>query len=129
MQSGTTTLSTSTGAPLEKFSYDNKIVKFFIIATVSWGLVGMLVGLTIAIQLFYPALNLDLQYTTFGRLRPLHTNAVIFAFVGNGIFTGVYYSMQRLLKTRMYSDLLSWLCLLALPLPKNTPNLNGRSIS
>lgn len=93
---------------LEKFSYDNKVVKYFIVATVVFGLVGMLVGLTAAIQLFYPALNLDLPYSTFGRIRPLHTNAIIFAFVGNAAFAGIYYSMQRLLKTRMFSDLLSW---------------------
>lgn len=94
---------------IEKFSYDNKIVKAFIIATVIFGLVGMLVGLTAAIQLFYPIFNFDLQYTTFGRIRPLHTNAIIFAFVGNAMFGGVYYSMQRLLKTRMFSDGLSWI--------------------
>lgn len=94
---------------LEKFSYDNKIVKYFSIATVAFGLVGMLVGLTAAIQLFYPIFNFDLPYTTFGRIRPLHTNAVIFAFVGNAMFAGVYYSMQRLLKTRMFSDKLSWI--------------------
>jgi cytochrome c oxidase cbb3-type subunit I/II len=93
----------------EKFSYDNTIVKAFIIATVIFGLVGMLVGLTAAIQLVYPIFNFDLQYTTFGRIRPLHTNAIIFAFVGNAMFAGVYYSMQRLLKTRMFSDKLSWL--------------------
>ena len=93
---------------LEKFSYDNKIVKAFIIATVIFGLVAMLVGLTAAIQLFYPVFNFDLQYTTFGRIRPLHTNAIVFAFVGNAMFAGVYYSLQRLLKTRVYSDLLSW---------------------
>jgi cytochrome c oxidase cbb3-type subunit I/II len=93
---------------LEKFSYDNKIVKAFIIATVVFGLVGMLVGLTAAIQLFYPVFNFDLQYTTFGRIRPLHTNAIIFAFVGNAMFAGIYYSMQRLLKARMFSDTLSW---------------------
>ncbi len=93
---------------IDKFSYDNKIVKYFTIAIVLWGVVGMLVGLTIAIQLFYPEFTLG-QITSFGRLRALHTNAVIFAFVGNGIFAGVYYSMQRLLKTRMYSDLLSWI--------------------
>ena len=92
---------------LEKFSYDNKIVKMFAIATVVWGIVGMLVGLLIALQLYIPALNFDLQYTTYGRLRPLHTNAVIFAFVGNAIFMGLYYSLQRLCKTRMYSDSLS----------------------
>lgn len=94
---------------LEKFSYDNKIVKYFAIATVIFGLVGMLVGLTAAIQLFYPVFNFDLSYTTFGRIRPLHTNAIIFAFVGNAMFAGVYYSMQRLLKTRMFSDALSWI--------------------
>ncbi|MEQ9376187.1 MAG: cytochrome-c oxidase, cbb3-type subunit I [Imperialibacter sp.] len=94
---------------LEKFSYDNKIVKYFAIATVVFGIVGMLVGLTAAIQLFYPIFNFDLQYTTFGRIRPLHTNAVIFAFVGNAMFAGVYYSLQRLLKARMLSDALSWI--------------------
>jgi len=92
---------------IEKFSYDNKIVRNFTIATVVWGLTGMLVGLIIASQLFAPAVNMGIQYTTFGRIRPLHTNAVIFAFVGNGIFMGVYYSLQRLCKTRMYSDVLS----------------------
>ena len=94
---------------LEKFSYDNRVVKAFIIATVVFGLVGMLVGLTAAIQLFYPVFNFDTQYTTFGRIRPLHTNAIIFAFVGNAMFAGIYYSMQRLLKTRMFSDMLSWI--------------------
>jgi cytochrome c oxidase cbb3-type subunit I/II len=94
---------------VEKFSYDNKIVKAFMIATVVFGLVGMLVGLTAALQLVYPLFNFDLQYTTFGRIRPLHTNAIIFAFVGNAMFAGVYYSMQRLLKTRMFSDRLSWI--------------------
>jgi len=92
---------------LEKFNYDNKIVRNFAIATVIWGLVGMLVGLLVAMQLFKPEMNLGNQYTTFGRIRPLHTNAVIFAFVGNGIFMGVYYSLQRLLKARMFSDMLS----------------------
>lgn len=92
---------------LEKFNYDNKIVRNFAIATVVWGLVGMLVGLLVALQLFKPEMNLGNQYTSFGRIRPLHTNAVIFAFVGNGIFMGVYYSLQRLLKARMFSDTLS----------------------
>jgi cytochrome c oxidase cbb3-type subunit I/II len=94
---------------LEKFSYDNKIVKAFIIATVIFGLVGMLVGLVIALQLVWPIFNFDFQYTSFGRIRPLHTNAVIFAFVGNAMFAGVYYSLQRLLKTRMFNDTLSWI--------------------
>ena len=94
---------------IEQFSYDNKIVKYFIVATVVFGLVGMLVGLLAAIQLFYPIFNFDTPYTTFGRIRPLHTNAVIFAFVGNAMFAGTYYSLQRLLKTRMFSDALSWI--------------------
>jgi len=98
-------MSTNTTS-LEQFYYDNKIVRNFSIATIVWGVVGMLVGVIIATQLFEPAANLT-QYGTFGRLRPLHTNAVIFAFVGNAIFTGVYYSIQRLLKARMYSDFLS----------------------
>lgn len=92
---------------LEKFSYDNEIVRKFTLATVIWGLVGMLVGLLIATQLFAPALNFNIPFLTFGRIRPLHTNAVIFAFVGNAIFMGVYYSLQRLCKARMFSDWLS----------------------
>lgn len=92
---------------IEKFYYDNKIVKMFAYATGFWGIVGMLVGVLVAFQIFIPGLNFELEFTTFGRTRPLHTNAVIFAFVGNGIFTGVYYSLQRLLKTRMWSDKLS----------------------
>jgi len=91
----------------DKFYYDNKIVRDFAIATIIWGIIGMTVGLLIATQLFNPALNLGNQYTSFGRIRPLHTNAVIFAFVGNAIFMGVYYSLQRLLKARMFSDALS----------------------
>jgi cytochrome c oxidase cbb3-type subunit I/II len=94
---------------VEVFKYDNRIVRAFAIMTVVWGLVGMSAGLLAAIQLIFPAANLNLQFITFGRLRPLHTNAVIFAFVGNGMFTGIYYSLQRLCKARMFSDALSWL--------------------
>lgn len=93
---------------VEKFYYDNKIVRNFAYATIIWGGVGMLVGLWAALQLVFPQLNIT-QYGSFGRLRPLHTNAVIFAFVGNGIFMGVYYSLQRLCKARMYSDKLSYI--------------------
>lgn len=102
---------TSFKAPrnVETFRYDNRIVLAFSIATVIWGFVGMSAGLLIAIQLFWPAANFDLAFTTFGRLRPLHTNAVIFAFVGNGMFTGIYYSLQRLCKARMFNDKLSWI--------------------
>ncbi len=91
----------------EKFYYDNKIVRNFGIASVIWGIIGMLVGLLIAVQLYSPGVNMHNQYTTFGRIRPLHTNAVIFAFVGNAIFMGIYYSLQRLMKARMFSDVLS----------------------
>jgi cytochrome c oxidase cbb3-type subunit I/II len=92
---------------LETFYYDNRTTRNFLLATVLWGLIGLLVGLTIALQLVFPALNADTSWLTFGRLRALHTNGAIFAFAGNAIFTGVYYSLQRLLKTRMASDLLS----------------------
>ncbi len=94
---------------MERFAYDNKIVKYFMIATVIFGVVGMLVGLTAAIQLFYPIFNFDTPYTTFGRIRPLHTNAIIFAFVGNAMFAGIYHSMPRLLKTPMFSRTLSYI--------------------
>ena len=109
--SNQTTTSSGVGAQtrtLEQFSYDNAIVRMFAIATIVWGLVGMLVGLIVALQLVLPELGLwdGISFLSFGRLRPLHTNAAIFAFVGNGIFMGTYYSLQRLLKTRMYSDLL-----------------------
>ncbi len=92
---------------LEKFSYDNKIVRDFTIATLLWGVVGMLVGVLIASQLFSPELNFSIPFLTFGRIRPLHTNAVIFAFVGNAIFAGIYYSLPRLCKASMFSNLLS----------------------
>ncbi|HQW42142.1 MAG TPA: cytochrome-c oxidase, cbb3-type subunit I [Flavobacteriales bacterium] len=91
---------------IERFQYDNRIVKNFLFVTILWGLIGMLVGLTAAIQLVVPSWNFA-DWGSFGRLRPLHTNAVIFAFVGNAIFAGSYYSLQRLLKTRMFSDALS----------------------
>lgn len=79
----------------------------FAYATLVWGVVGMLAGLLASVQIYLPAANFGLPITTFGRVRPVHTNAVIFAFVGNGIFMGVYYSLQRLCKARMFSDALS----------------------
>lgn len=91
---------------IEKFNYDNKIVRNFAVATMIWGIVAMLVGLLIALQIPFPGLNFE-EHTSFGRLRPLHTNAIIFAFVGNAMFMGIYYSLQRLLKARMFSDVLS----------------------
>ena len=93
--------------PLERFSYDDAPVRAFLIATLVWGIVGMLVGLVVALQLADPRFNL-LPELSFGRLRPLHTNAVIFAFAGNAFFTGCYYSMQRLLKAQTFSKGLSW---------------------
>lgn len=92
---------------LERFSYDDGIVRKFVLATILWGVVGMLVGVIIAAQLAHWQLNFGISWLTFGRLRPLHTNAVIFAFAGNTVFAGIYYSTQRLLKTRMFSDVLS----------------------
>ncbi len=113
-------------APLEEFKYDDKIVRMFMSATVVWALVGTLAGLIVAIQLVLPVavewlelkmgesgfthtlrLLYEQEFLAFGRLRPLHTNAAIFAFAGNAIFTAVYYSTQRLCKTRMFSDVLS----------------------
>ncbi|AUC76931.1 MULTISPECIES: cytochrome-c oxidase, cbb3-type subunit I [Flavobacteriaceae] len=92
---------------MQQFYYDNKIVKKFLYATILWGVVGMIVGLLLAYMFLFPNMTDGISWLSFGRLRPLHTNAVIFAFVGNAIFAGVYYSTQRLLKARMYSDLLS----------------------
>jgi len=92
----------------ETVAYDNVIVRNFAVATVLWGFVGMLVGLIIALQIPFPSLNFH-EYLSFGRIRPLHTNAVIFAFVGNAIFTGVYYSTPRLCKFPMWSSTLSYL--------------------
>ena len=92
---------------MQQFYYDNKIVKKFLYATIAFGVVGMLVGLLLAFMFLFPNMTDGISWLSFGRLRPLHTNAVIFAFVGNAIFAGVYYSLQRLLKARMFSDLLS----------------------
>jgi cytochrome c oxidase cbb3-type subunit I/II len=89
-----------------KITYDDDVVRKFVAASVIFGIVGMLVGVIVALQLaFWPA-NLSAQLS-FGRLRPLHTNAVIFAFVGNMMFAGVYYSTQRLLKQRLASPFLT----------------------
>ena len=96
---------------VETFKYDNKIVRNFAYATMLWGIVGMLVGVIVAFLFRFPnmldSIGLHMEFTGFGRLRPVHTNAIIFAFVGNGIYMGVYYSLQRLCKARMFSDFLS----------------------
>ena len=102
---------TSAGAgnveQMESFSYDDDIVRKFATATLIWGLVGTLAGLIVALLLVMPTMFGGLEWLSFGRLRPLHTNAAIFAFAGNAIFAAVYYSTQRLCKARMWSDALS----------------------
>jgi len=97
----------TTGPKLETFYYDDAIVRKFLVAMFVWGVVAMLVGVIIALMLVKPAWNFGQPYLIFSRLRPLHTNAGIFAFAANGIFAAVYYSTQRLCKARMYSDKLS----------------------
>ncbi|MGC4094854.1 MAG: cytochrome-c oxidase, cbb3-type subunit I [Polyangiaceae bacterium] len=92
---------------VEKFSYDDATVRKFVFATAIWGLVATLAGLWLALMLVMPSLSFGLPQLSFGRLRPLHTNAAIFAFAGNAVFAAVYYSSQRLLKARMFSDALS----------------------
>ena len=83
--------------------YNDKVVRQFALMTVVWGVVGMLVGVIIAAQLAFPELNLGLPWTSFGRLRPLHTNAVIFAFGGSGLFATSYYVVQRTCHTRLFA--------------------------
>jgi cytochrome c oxidase cbb3-type subunit I/II len=98
---------TGAGYETRRIVYDDRITRGFIVASVLWGLVGMLVGLLAALQLAFWQANFETPWLTFSRIRPLHTNAVIFALVGNMMFAGIYYSTQRLCKTRMASDLLS----------------------
>ncbi len=92
---------------LEEVIYDDEIVKKFALATMGWGAIAFIVGLLAALQLAYWKFNFNLEWLSFGRVRPLHTNAAIFAFAGNAIFAGIYHSSQRLLKARMFSDVLS----------------------
>src|SRR3954467_10682350 len=92
---------------IETFAYDNRTVQRFAIATAAWGIVAFLVGLIVALKLVFPDLLGGIPQLSYGRLRPLHTNAAIFAFAGNAIFVAVYYSLQRLCKARMFSDRLS----------------------
>ncbi len=103
-----TTTGPLAGSPhIESFSYDDAIVRKFLTATMVWGIVAFLVGIIIAIELAWPQLSMGIPQLSFGRLRPLHTNAAIFAFAGNAIFAAIYYSTQRLCKARMFSDTLS----------------------
>lgn len=94
---------------MEKVTYDDKIVKAFILAMLAFAGIAFLVGLLAALQLAYWPFNFNLEWLSFGRIRPLHTNAAIFAFAGNAVFAGIYYSTQRLCKTRLFNDTLSWI--------------------
>ena len=98
----------TTNPATRRIVYDDAIVRAFSLATILWGLVGLLLGVIVASQLSFWQANLNLSFLQFGRLRPLHTNAAIFAFVGNMMFAGIYHSTQRLTRARMASDLLSW---------------------
>jgi cytochrome c oxidase cbb3-type subunit I/II len=89
--------------------FNDRIVRYFMWAAIVWGAVAMIAGVLIAAQLNFHVLNFDTSWLTFGRLRPLHTNAAIFAFVGNMMFAGIYHSTQRLVKARLASNFLSWL--------------------
>ncbi|TXI70739.1 MAG: cytochrome C oxidase Cbb3, partial [Limnohabitans sp.] len=94
-------------ANMQASVYNDKIVRQFAIMTVVWGVVGMLVGVIIAAQLTWPELNFGIPFLSYGRLRPLHTNAVIFAFGGCGLFAAAYYVVQRTCHVRLFSDKLA----------------------
>jgi len=96
-------------SPTVRIEFNDTIVRWFMLASVFWGVVGMTAGVFIALQLGFHVLSFDTSWLTFGRLRPLHTNAAIFAFVGNMMFAGIYHSTQRLVKARLASEFLSWL--------------------
>lgn len=98
--------------PNSKINYNDTVVRFGMILSVFWGVVGFLVGLTIALQLAFPVLNLDLQWTSFGRLRPLHTSAVIFAFGGNVLLTTSFYVVQRTCQARIAGGWAPWFVIL-----------------
>ena len=91
----------------EQANYNDKVVRQFAVMTMVWGVVGMAVGVLIAAQLCWPALNFDLPWLSYGRLRPLHTNAVIFAFGGSALFACSYYVVQRTCHVRLCSDALA----------------------
>ncbi len=104
------TTSTMAGNPAETGQgYNDDVIRFLVAATMFWGVVGMLAGLVIALQLAYPLLNLDLPWTTFGRLRPVHTSGVIFAFGGNALLATSFYVVQRTCRARLWGgNFLSW---------------------
>src|SRR3974390_2929484 len=107
-------------------SYNDRVVRQFALMTVVWGIVGMSVGALIAAQLLWPARNFNVPWLSYGRLRPLHTNAVIFAFGGSALFATSYYVVQRTCHARLFSDKLAaftfwgWQAIIvaaAIPLP------------
>src|SRR5690606_697430 len=100
---GTPAMSTA----ISQTAYNYKVVRQFAIMTVIWGVIGMGLGVLIAAQLVWPSLNFDLPWTSFGRLRPLHTNAVIFAFGGCALMATSFYVVQRTCQTRLFSDALA----------------------
>jgi len=98
----------ATAAPATESTYSDEVIKAGMIATVFWGVAGFLLGVVIASQLAWPVLNLDLPWTTFGRLRPLHTSAVVFAFGGNALIATSFYVVQRTCRTRLAFGNLAW---------------------
>ena len=96
------TASPKAGYHEPKAGYHEDVIRLFVIATMFWGLVGFLVGVVIALQLAFPLLNLDLPWTSFGRLRPVHTSAVIFAFGGNALLGTSLYVVQRTCRARLF---------------------------
>ncbi|MEM9289375.1 MAG: cbb3-type cytochrome c oxidase subunit I, partial [Pseudomonadota bacterium] len=86
-------------------NYNEAVVRYGVAASTIWGVVGFIAGLYIALQLAFPALNLDLPFTTFGRVRPLHTSAVIFAFGGNVLLAASFYVVQRTCRARLAGDI------------------------
>src|SRR5690606_32663926 len=101
------TLMTEAASTLPAPRYNDRVVKQFAIMTIVWGVVGMTVGVLIAAQLAWPALNFDLPWLSFGRLRPLHTNAVIFAFGGCALFATAYHVVQRTCHTGLFGGRLA----------------------
>ena len=89
---------------MNQSTYNYRVVRQFTVMTVVWGIVGMLVGVLIAAQLVWPELNFETPWLTYSRLRPLHTNAVIFAFGGSALFATSYYVVQRTCQVRLFSD-------------------------
>ena len=137
--------ATAVAAGSARDTYNYKVVRQFAIMTVVWGIVGMLVGVIIAAQLMWPDLNYGIPWLSYGRLRPLHTNAVIFAFGGCALFATSYYVVQRTCHARLFADTLAaftfwgWQAVIVLArdhaaaghhhLARSTPSWSGRSTS